>query len=302
MTAANIREARQSDKQELQSIWKTIFGDSDEEVDSFFKHYFSPRLTIVADCADGIKAAGYLLPVGNLACGKFITPCAMIYAVATHPEYRSRGFGAAVVNELISKGYDNGYEAIVLHPSADSLFEYYSSHTEMLDWFYVNEYNFKPPPGHIAGINLTPATVDEYGQLREHLLADVPHIAFDDNALSYQSQLCDYSGGGLYMAEFNGGAACAIIEKQPGKDVLITELLTSNFNETDVLSSVASIFPAAGYFVRRPAAMSDYGSGMLRFGMLAISADVAESANSEFRIPNSKLLGTSLPYYGLAFD
>ena len=316
---ANItRAASIGDKQALRIIWKTAFGDSDEEIDDFFSFYFAPQVAIVVDNGSDPIAAGYLLPVGNLLCGGMKVPCAMIYAVATLPEYRNHGYGSAVVRGLISAGYAKGCKAVVLCPSDNDLFEYYSARTDLHDWFHVSQRKvaltknkeYRPsahisppvhwplsplPLGSSHPLKLTPIKANEYNCLREELLLEVPHIEFDLRALSYQSLLSNHSGGGLFRIDGHSGVGCAVVEKQPGGAVWIKELLTSHINETDALSSVALMYPADEYLVRSPSPSPTADSKTLRFGMLASSDDRILRASSEFH-------DSAAPYYGLAFD
>ena len=290
--AGTIRPAQQSDIQALQNIWKKSFGDSDEEIEDFFSYYFEPRLTIVADSGTGAVAAGYILPFGNLIYGRLCVPCAMIYAVAALPEYRNRSFGTYVVRDLITKGHQAGFGAIVLSPSSDSLFEYYSSRTDMTDCFYVNEKYFETVPDSGNAVTLSKIAADEYVQVREQLLLNIPHIAFDMRAASYQSLLCRQSGGAIYRAWTPEGVGCAVVEDQSDGNIAIKELLTSRINEADVLSAIASIHPASGYIVRKPVSSAFAESGSRRFGMLAASSGIISAS----------IRKSASPYYGLAFD
>ena len=285
------RRAHVSDRQALENIWRTAFGSGDES--AFFDHFSGRELCIIATHDDEPAAAGYILPTGNFKCGGLSYNCAMIYSVATLPEYRNHGFGTAVVRELISAGHAAGCEAIVLCPSGDKLFEYYSAHTSLRDWFYISERNYKTAPASCNCAELTAITANEYNQLRKDMLSDIPHIEFDIHALSYQSVLCSRFGGGMYRAVATGGAACAVIERQSADSIWVKELLTSGICENDVISAIAQKFPAAEYIVRTPARPPADASETRRFGMLAADCNAAS------RLGGSK---NAEPYYGLAFD
>ena len=297
--AAVIRTAKSGDRKSLQIIWNTVFGDPHEEIDAFFSIFPEPGMAVVADTGTGPVAAGYILPTGNLLYHGSIITCAMIYSVATLPEYRNRGYGAAVVRELISLGYARGYKALVLCPSSDSMYEYYSKRSDMRSWFYTSEMSFSSAPASDKAALIRVAE-EEYSNLREHLLAGTPHIAFDKRMLSYQLALAGRSGGGLFRADAPGGVGCAVVEMQTDGGVWIKELLASGADEHCVLSAIALKYPAAEYTVRTPALSP--APATRRFGMLAISDDTMISDNSEFRISDSEFFGSALPYYGLAFD
>ena len=289
--AATIRRADTGDRQALQNIWINAFGSGDESV--FFDHFSGREICIVAVHDDTPAAAGYILPAGNLKCGGLSFKCAMIYSVATHPEYRNRGFGAAVVRELISAGHAADCEAVVLCPSDDGLFEYYSTHTQLRDWFYICEKKYETAPAARNCVELTAVTANEYNHLREDMLSGIPHIEFDIHALSYQSVLCSRFGGGMYRAEAPGAYACAVVERQSRDSVWVKEIMTSGIRETEVVSAIAREYPAAEYIVRRPARSPAAASGTRRFGMLAADG------NAALCLDGGK---NEAPYYGLAFD
>ena len=271
--------------QALRHIWRSAFGAADEA--AFFSYYYAPEFCITAVC-DGLPvAAGYLLPSGQLVCGGQSVPCAMVYGVAALPGYRSRGFGAAVTRELISLGRRAGFEAVALCPSSDRLFEYYGSRTQLRDWFYVRERRLTISPGPNPA-KLVKIPAQEYAQLREGFLSDIPHIKPDLRAVEYQNLLCREFGGGLFKVELHDGVSCAAVEIQPNGQVCVKELLTPDGCQRRVLSAIAAAFPVGEYIVRTPARRrSKY---CRRFGMLAASPALPDALNR------------SLPWFGLAFD
>jgi len=224
-------------------------------------------------------------------------PCAMIYAIATLPESCGLGFGASIVRELISLAKSAGYSAVVLCPASDSLFDYYSSRTELREFFYINEQKTNtaaatPDSPASTALRLAPATAEEYNACRERLLASTPHIRYDLRSIEYQKELCLRYGGGLYTAETPNGEACAIIEKQSDGHVIIKELLSQKNDRDNTLAALSNLFPADAQTIRSPAqhAMGEYVQR--RFGMLAFLDDNANRAISP----------ETLPWLGIAFD
>jgi len=313
----------------LHGIWKTVFGGDDETV--FFKHYLDPETCVIVAGDIGPVAAGYLLPYGKMVSDGCSFPCAMIYGVSTLPQYRNRGFGAAVVRDLITAGYNSGYHAIVLCPSDDDLFTYYSTHTQLQDRFFVYERRFTKPAVSNSHLELTPVTSEEYADLRSSLLAGTTHIEADLHALNYQKLLCREFGGGLLRADTQYGASCAVVERQNDGRIWVKELLTpactdkDDYEHTsrdtvcnevsdsynDVVEAIIKAFPANEYIVRSPVQSKkmtdsapaqgimrshDCGSyeetGVRRFGMLASSAELLDACRFE----------NDAPWLGLAFD
>jgi len=280
----------------LQNIWSTVFGNVG--IKSFFRHFSDLEFCIIAEIEGSPAAMGYLVDAGDIICNTEVFRCAMIYSVATLPEYRGRGLGTAVVNRLLNLACEHGYSAVALCPSDDELFDYYGARTQFRDWFYVNEQvlteaSFRSDANMGDTTQLMEISTSEYKDLRERLLEGVIYIKQDLNALEYQSVLCRELGGGL----FKFGEACATIERQPSGSIWIKELLTPDLKHTDIISdpnisdfilSVIHMFPSHEHILRCPSQ-----SGMWRrFGMLASSGELIDSFTaSDFT-----------PWYGLAFD
>ena len=273
-----IRKPLIGEEDALGYIWKTVFDDGDES--AFFNYYYNPELSIIAAHSGIPVSTGYLLPAGNLICGDLTVPCAMIYGVATLPEYRKLGFGTAVVRKLILTAHSAGFPAIVLCPSTNSLFEYYSSRTDFRDWFYIMERKFKKIPQTSTADRLVEVLPNDYNNARKKLLANIPHIEPDMRALSYQSALCQELGGGLFQTDTPGGISCAIVERQRDGALWIKEVLAPVGYEGNMLAAIASVFPAEEYIVRTPAGRfnSQFTTHYPKFTI----------QNSEFRIPNSE--------------
>jgi len=273
----------------LRHIWKSVFGTNDEEI-FFNNYYFKPSGCIAAGPKNTPVSAGYLLPIGNLLCAGLLIPCAMIYAVATLPEYRRQGYGAAVVQALISAGKAAGFPAVVLCPSGDELFGYYSAKTELREWFYICERDYELPPKGIGQSGLYRVSAEEYSALRNTLLAGKPYIEADMRAIEYQNLLCGLSGGGLYRYESSRGVSCAVVERAPGDMIWVKELLSAGDNESEFVSAVAAEYPGSVYRVRSLARSNN--TVCKRFGMLAMPDELCRELDTE----------GGFPWYGLAYD
>jgi len=285
MSGSVLRSPSAGEKPQLHNIWDTVFGSIGK--DSFFDCFYNEDLCVLAEFEGAAAAVGYLIPTGELVHGSISVPCAMIYSVATLPMYRGMGLGTAVVRELIRSANKLGFPAVVLCPTNDDLFGFYSTRTGMRDFFYIAERAFKrgPAGGDPAALKaLKEIPANEYLRLREDLLAGSVHIKQDIKSLEYQVMLCNELGGGL----FRFGDSCAAVELREDGGVCIKELLTSGPDADDFVSAIAARFPADEYTARFP---SDINGGR-RFGMLDLQDEVFGDL--------SKI--TPAPWYGMAFD
>jgi len=279
----------------LHKIWNSAFGNTG--MDSFFSVLFKPELCIVAESGGAPAAAGYLVPFGDLRSNRSSVPCAMILSVAALPEHRGFGLGTAVVNALIALAYKSDFPIVVLCPSEDNLFEYYGKRTNLIDFFYINEFVFKASSCDTGSPVPVEISLNEYISRRDILLKYKTYIQHRADIYKYQSLLCKETGGGFYSV---GNCIC-IVERETDNVVHIKELLVPlNSPESNstlhsdcfiqkTVSSVSQILPADNYVARFPAKT---GEGR-RFGML--TADGSDFA------PDSSSVCFA-PWYGVSFD
>ena len=92
------RPSRKGDEKSLKALWREVFGDTDVYIDTFFRELYRPGMASVVEEDGKIVAAAYAVPFGAVR---------YIFAVATKPEYRGRGYGRAVV--LAAAGGEPAY-------------------------------------------------------------------------------------------------------------------------------------------------------------------------------------------------
>ena len=103
----------------LRRLWKTVFGDTDAFLDSFFAAAYSP------------ERCRYFERNGEAVCALYWFDCsyeggklAYIYAVATHPDHRGQGLASRLLEETHDHLKALGYAGAVLKP-ARGLFPFY---------------------------------------------------------------------------------------------------------------------------------------------------------------------------------
>ncbi len=266
---AQILFSRLGDEKSLKSLWRTVFGDGDEYIDAFFRRLYFPGSAVVAASEDDIASAMYMIPAKALmAVGKSLS-CCYLYALATLPEYRGRGLGALVLDEITKAAFSRGFDCVCLSPAEESLFAYY----EKLGFsacFGFEEKAFKTDEIITPPCALKSAEVTEYEAVRENLLKEIPHLEYSPEALLHQKKLCLDSGGDLWV--FEGG--CMSAERSYSGDVIIKELLCRDASVPLAVSAVASLMPANRYILRSPPlGSSSRKNGLARFAAETISVN-----------------------------
>lgn len=187
---------------ELKNLWHTVFGDSPDIIDAYFRLFYDPKLTATEYVDGKLAAAAYVLPAGYLVYDGNREKCAHIYAVAVYPEYRGMGFGISVTNKAVEIAKAQGYSAVVLHPAEESLFQYYEKHcgftTAFTSCVYEKDVLYD-------SAELQSTDVETYMQVREKYLSDIPHIELSREILMFFTAC----GGALYI--YDGGCAAAEI-------------------------------------------------------------------------------------------
>jgi GNAT superfamily N-acetyltransferase len=140
----------------LRKLWKTVFGDSDAFLDSFFRIAFSP------------ERCKYLEADGEAICALYWFDCsfeggklAYIYAVATHPEYRGKGLASRLMADTHVHLQNLGYAGTVLKP-AKGLFPFY----ERLGYATSGFISRFPVNADATPAEIKELSAAEYGRLR----------------------------------------------------------------------------------------------------------------------------------------
>lgn len=112
-------------RETLSRLWSEVFGDSKETLNFFFHTLFRPTDTLICTVNGQIASALYLLPAYFL-CDGVPEKAHYIYAAATFPCFRSRGYMNRLLTEAEIQGTKRGDHYSFLLPSQDSLYGFYA--------------------------------------------------------------------------------------------------------------------------------------------------------------------------------
>jgi hypothetical protein len=117
---SHVTFADKNDFESIKVLWNECFGDDDEYIDFYLKKRFNEENMLVIREDGKVVSMASFLPA-TLKCGEEYMPVRYVYAVATLPEYRKRGYAA----EIIKTASDAFKEPLVLQPENESLKKYY---------------------------------------------------------------------------------------------------------------------------------------------------------------------------------
>lgn len=264
----------------LKMLWHTAFGDGADYIGHFFTAYWRPERMLVLE-SDGTAcamAAWFDMPI--VTAGGTQIPAAYLYAVATEPACRGKGYAGILLDFAGRELSRRGFAALTTVPASPSLHGFFARYG-FEEQFSLKRRVYRPD-GQFSHPILVPVDAAQYGRLRERWLSGTLHAACGGDALAYQAGLCALSGGGLYRVGEDG---CACAEVWDGT-LIVKELLVQEDQQDAAADALLARHPAARCQVRTPCAPGEAGE---LFAMLRPLSDLP---------PNARLPG----YFGLAFD
>jgi predicted acetyltransferase len=122
-----IQFADDQTKPQVWDMWKTVFGDSDEYMELYFRHKYRHDQTLLY--MEGEKAVSSLqmLPYWFSFCGKEI-PVLYLMGVCTLPEARRRGYTKQLLLRSFEIAKERDIPLILLVPQEEWLFHFYGKY------------------------------------------------------------------------------------------------------------------------------------------------------------------------------
>lgn len=245
-----VRQATTTDREQLAYIWKIAFDDSDPYIYNFLCRY--PDYTCLVYEVDKTVAAML-----------FLIPCSLtnksgyyVYACATLPEYRGKGYMASLLEHAYKKAQSEDAFGLILIPGNDALFHYY----ERLHFKHFSELSemvFRPKEeqeGHLQLHSATDAVV--IADIRERFYPADTCVGFGVPHISYITKEVSRGNGAALSVRQNGLNGYALCIQDPdSRRVTVMEwaLLSENQQEEDTerfFAGVCRYFKTDGIEVR----------------------------------------------------
>lgn len=289
---------------ELKKLYKESFCASDNEVNFFFDNKYREKNCVVCLLEGKVVSALHMFDTFILNADKEKTPAYYLYAAATFPQYRNKGFMRKTIDYANSVAASKGQKFSFLVPASENLGKFYEKigYKQFFKTFFVKlncaelkkivsecKCNFQ---AETAQLNLEKIRFSFYNQE-----GDVFWSEKDINFALKQNEF--YNGQNVFTDD--GYAIC--VRKDDGC-VEILELAVLNVTEDIykikslkesaflLLSKVLQNVRAKEYVLRLPCSLMNlfYGYGKItNFGMIK-------------NLSGEKILVNSLPYLGLTLD
>ena len=211
-----IIKANESHKEQIISLWSDAFRDKKEDVEKYLDTLLKYFLVYEEDGI--VKGMLSVLPV-TLHDKKG----GYIYAVVTHPGYRSRGICRALMESVKQ---DTEYDFLVLVPQNKGLFAFY----DKMDFTEVSF--LKKDEASVSeeaeSYVLKTLTAKEYESKRNEFYKDKNFIQWNDDILEFAKNMY----GGSFLEIFENGKSVGVAFLYAEKEkVFIKELLCENHRE-----------------------------------------------------------------------
>ncbi len=283
-------------RRELSALWQESFGDPKRIPDFFLNNIFSPRDCLVCRVGGELAAAVYLLPA-RVLCGGETRQAHYIFAAATAPRFRSRGFMSSLLAFAALAGAKRGDCFSAVLPADGGLTRFYAAAGYEV-FFRVRfakvdaaALRDSAAPGGMRGRLLPDAAA--LNRLRAGCLAgNSGSLLWDDRMFRLSLSLSRVYGDRLVCAAACGKKAYALCRTENGVCTVL-EAFASGAAAPALAAALLREVPAQSYRFRLPADDARFPSAGEPVGFGMIRA-LGGRSPADLR-PNN-------PYLGLAMD
>lgn len=120
-----IQFAGDTTKQQVWDMWKTVFGDSDDYMQLYFKYKYRNENTLIYIEDDKAVSSLQMLSYKFTFCGEVI-PVQYLSGVCTLPEYRGKGYARELLLKSFEVAIERGIPLVILVPQEDWLLSFYT--------------------------------------------------------------------------------------------------------------------------------------------------------------------------------
>lgn len=292
-----LRLAQQEDLERLKLIWKLCFGDEDRYIDFYFNNRDWMEETAVLLLDEGIVSMLSMIPVELTSDNGIKHQAAMLYAIATHPEYQKKGLAEKLMEFSNQYLLAKQINTTVLVPAEAELFAFYRRRgyqegfllrEVILSEGQIQELILQQP---LFPCRITSAESRDYNEKRKELLAGACFVDYKDDEISFQKKEAQLYGTDIYKIEQEDSTiGVATIEKNLGK-VIVKELLIPDQYLVSAIKEISDLISGETYIIRTPPAFGkELGGEIHSFGMIKINQ-------------KENMIEESIPsYLGIAYD
>jgi len=188
---SHVTFADKRDFDDIIKLWKISFGDDRDYINFYLEHKFDEENMMVIREDGKIVSMASFLPAG-IKYGEKPISVKYVYAVATLPEYRKKGYASEIIR-FASKIYG---EPLVLQPADEKLRKYYSE-IGFVEFFKKDCWEIESDvvdlPDVFKAAEIEDISAKEYKELRDIYFDRDGYLCWDEQAIEYalaENRLC----------------------------------------------------------------------------------------------------------------
>lgn len=194
--------ANETEEEQILRIWEECFGDSKEYIKMYLEKRFETENMMVIHEDGKIVSMASFLPVQVTINGKQES-ARYVYAVATLPTYRKRGYASEIIKHATGK-YQ---EPLILQPADDAMEAYYgnlgfiSAFEPSPCWIYEGSAKWeKKSVTQMSEVNIDEWNIEainagEYKKIRDSHFTGEGYVEWDEAAIQYAMEENAFCGG-----------------------------------------------------------------------------------------------------------
>lgn len=270
------------DAEAVTRIWEICFGDEEDYIRYYIEHRMTKEnMLVIWEDGRPVSMASFL-PVQYLKDGVYLD-ARYVYAVATLPEYRNRGYAG----KILSFARELYGEPLILVPAEESLMRYYEKMGFRRAFPETRqELSAGVSAQELSGDNLPclePVTAAEYRELRDRKCEREGYVRWDEEAIRYAMDVSGDAGGRAVAVvwEQNMGRSDETGESQ--KEILMYE------TDGELLTILETTLTESGLRALLPHLLAETGTNRVICGQMTGMIWLPEQMQEEPVIPDGYL-------------
>ncbi len=293
-----IRFADWGMRGELEHIWRVCFQEPARPAKYFLNNYFRPENCLIYQFGGKIAAVVYLLPAQVAAGGKPVQ-AHYIYAAATLPEFRSKGYMASLLAGAALVGANRGDQFSVVLPATESLYPLYEK-SDYIKFYQTNTVTVSLSQlcdfAESGQIGKALFTFDQLNSLRNaRLSGQNGSVLWSAEAFGFAVGMGAVYGDKLVCSRTGNRAAYALCRRLDENTCKVLEVMADAKTLPDLAANIISSVPAQSYQFRLPV-------GSTLFPQQGEKADFGMIKPIGGAVLNVVHPDSGVPYLGLPLD
>lgn len=297
MSENSISFAQWGMQKQLSDLWQICFEEQPRPTNFFFNNRFQPQNCLVYKVENQIAAMVHLLPAQIFEKDRVVS-AHYIYAAATLPQYRSKGYMGALLKAAAYVGEKRGDQYSVLLPANRKLYDYYAKFGYVPNFetrFLTLPFSEMQAAAAYGRKNKVLLTFRQMiGTRNAQIRSQIGSVLWDETAVAYAYGINRLYGGRLICSRTGNQFAYALCRMDGAEQCEIVEIMADDDTFVNLAANILVEMPAQNYKLRLPNNQALFG-GQGKVSLFGMTKPLSS-------ISCNHLQSFSAPYLGLTLD